>query len=692
MIGYLPILDMAMDTLQRWKQDTLNKFKIDLDSIQLEKLFHGTKANNFEMFYAQLRTSIFNRALEAQERPGVVNPVMTRALTGLLLTGGSQASVDTSQPCQICEYGVHNEPLLRQYAIEGNFGSEYSARLRRILLHQRIHGNAEASTDTLQAEAGRIAEISSQMKGAFLQAILDLGLERHVPASLAQSPFFVPNHCPVGATLPGYQLDCLAATPFHRESINDVQWLLRWRSWLTDAYHWNVTDVLGRSTLHLLLGNDAFIEWRPTLFHDTSLDTRFDYTGVTDLNHTALHYAATCANSNSTELYEALISYGIDINATDKLGSTALFYAVKARNSILVEFLIAQRDIDLDKAEGTVQPTPLCQAVLQGKLSYVQLFLDAGADPNVSGLWQKQRLPLTHIALESRDIDILRLLSDHPNINMNQKDEDSFTPLELAVIHGFDEEFSHLTAHPKVDVNCGALHSAVTHGNLQMLKTLVDHSSIDINAKDENSSTALVEACLKLKPDAVEILLGHPNVDLNLQGSLGRSALMCVFEGDLEDRREAREQILGLLLRQQKPPDVNKRNVSGQTILFDVATRDKTGSLISLLSAQRYVDVNIKDNTMKTALVLAIISGNNASTQVLLQRSDIKLRLSSAPFGPTVAEFARRLGKEEIANMIDKREQQLLLEALDSEPVGSLEQVIFDANASLGLPPAYPYP
>eukprot|EP00494_Astrolonche_serrata_P034443 UN34712 len=73
-----------------------------------------------------------------------------------------------------------------------------------------------------------------------------------------------------------------------------------------------------------------------------------------------------------------------------------------------------------------------------------------------------------------------------------------------------------------------ALHVAVENENLDILRLLCKHPQIDINVTDLYGDTPLIMACASVTEntiDIVNILLQKESVDINIQNKEGRTAL-----------------------------------------------------------------------------------------------------------------------------------------------------------------------
>lgn len=74
------------------------------------------------------------------------------------------------------------------------------------------------------------------------------------------------------------------------------------------------------------------------------------------------------------------------------------------------------------------------------------------------------------------------------------------------------------------------IESYTTEYKINLVRLLVNHPDIDVNSEDNNGDTPLILAARKMQPhDMLEkimrILLSHPNINVNCKNKAGRTAL-----------------------------------------------------------------------------------------------------------------------------------------------------------------------
>lgn len=112
-----------------------------------------------------------------------------------------------------------------------------------------------------------------------------------------------------------------------------------------------------------------------------------------------------------------------------------------------------------------------------------------------------------HSAYMHSNIEMVKLLIDHPHIGPNIIDREGFTCLHWACIHGIMDWPYHIDYSKRI------------------VRLFLDHSNIDVNIQNEDGNTALHLACWHDLEDIVKLLLAHPNTDPNIQNNQGHTPL-----------------------------------------------------------------------------------------------------------------------------------------------------------------------
>lgn len=224
---------------------------------------------------------------------------------------------------------------------------------------------------------------------------------------------------------------------------------------------------------------------------------------------------------------EALISGGIDINATAGDEQTPLLTSLNARQFGATKLLIELgADVNLPNRIGQ---TPMHMAAAHNEPSLVELLGAKGAD--VKAKDQAGRGPMHYAAMNNstKVIDPLLLLGE---TFCGKSELPSDSPLHLAAIQG-DSVIEFVTkslrrgAHHGIKGSTGQtpLHDAARRGQNRMCALLVG-SGADVNARTDFDKTPLHEAAASNRIDTC-ILLLEAGADPNAHYLSTRKPLEC---------------------------------------------------------------------------------------------------------------------------------------------------------------------
>jgi uncharacterized protein len=181
---------------------------------------------------------------------------------------------------------------------------------------------------------------------------------------------------------------------------------------------------------------------------------------------------------------------------------------------------------------------------------------------------------------------------------------------------------------------------AVRTDNASGVASLLERG-FDPNAHDESGQSALSLAVREKSDRVVDVLLKHPQLDLNGRNSAGETALMlAALQGRLELAQRLIEQ--GASISQ-----------SGWNPLHYAATGPEPKIVALLLQRGAPIDARSPNGT--TALMMAARYGNEQSVTLLLaQHADATTRNER---GLNAADFARLAGRETVAKRLESRLQ-----------------------------------
>jgi len=197
-------------------------------------------------------------------------------------------------------------------------------------------------------------------------------------------------------------------------------------------------------------------------------------------------------------LKEMLAEETCDINCADSvMGNTALHFAVYSYHVPVLIKLLAHSEIDVN-ARNRLGLTALMAAVECGHTAVVRLMLRHR--PNLK-LADKQGFTVTHKAILTGNLEILRLLLDSPDVPLDHASyEQGLTPLHQAAFHGKKDLLRLLLekgAEPNSVSSNGTtpLHMAALKNHTKAVKALLD-SGASAEAQDKHERTPLHYACL----------------------------------------------------------------------------------------------------------------------------------------------------------------------------------------------------
>lgn len=358
-----------------------------------------------------------------------------------------------------------------------------------------------------------------------------------------------------------------------------------------------------------------------------------------------------------TEVVEALICAGADINARGSRGSTAMIEAAQRGDNHLVGFLIARHaSLNVVNLRGE---SAILVASKNGHGDVVRTLVEAGADINHSN--NRGRTPLM-MAYRNGHGEVARYL--HGNGALTTVDDMGNSVHSHALLgqpeRGIDELASELGEGLTTEALSSALRAAasvederVTRALLQkdvnvdardrigrtplMIASSRGHSAVvgllltskaDVNATTESRTGALHIASEKGHSHVVQQLLSH-GAHANVRDHQGCTALWrAVFEGSYD--------VVCLLVN--NGADVNVARDSGVTPLMVAVGEGHDAIFELLLNHGAYF--NVRDEFGFTPLTFAAVRGRTAMVGVLI---DLWCRVNSVDWcGNTILDNVRR--------------------------------------------------
>ena len=351
---------------------------------------------------------------------------------------------------------------------------------------------------------------------------------------------------------------------------------------------------------------------------------------------TPLHAAA---RGNYSAVADMLIAAGVDVNAKDACGDTALHDMVCAKNEEMVRKLLAAgADIKLNDGCGN---SPLSLALSAEAPAIAQLLLDAGVKPsgdNSLGVFAMA-------CFIGKQPDVVRRCIEEGKA-VNRTFSRGQTPLYLAACSGSAEVCRILLdagAEASAEGPRGntPLHAAAGANHAEVCKLLLQ-AGADVSAKNENGHTPLVVAVQQGAADAAKALVAAGG---NLNARVGSKPILFYALNGEDDNRMLKELLaMGADLK-------GVARGSGNTALHMAAEKDYVSACKTLLAAG--ADLNARNSSGKTPLACAVEHGSQKVVEFLLDAgADVNMGVSA---GAALVQQAMMWDRYDLAGiMLDK--------------------------------------
>jgi ankyrin repeat protein len=337
--------------------------------------------------------------------------------------------------------------------------------------------------------------------------------------------------------------------------------------------------------------------------------------------HSALYNAV---NAGESKIVEFLLSRGADVNfATESRGTTALHRAANDGDIAIAKLLIKYKaDVNaVTKKRFRGESTPLLEAAgifdNNKSLTMVSLLLENGATVNVSD--SNGWTPL-HAAVEVGNISAAKLLLSK-GASVSAQTDKGYSPLHLTAIRKYKATYQEREDMIKLLVSNGASLDAVDKKGLTPLKLAKNSDNLDsfkilagispgksqaINI-DENS-IHLVDAACKGDLETVKSLL-KAGANINHHKENGWTALQCAVNMKKWDTAN-------YLLDNNAKVDIKQKN--GDMVLHGAARYAKPELVKKILD--KGANINAQTKYYGTPLCMAVTENNTAVVKLLLER------------------------------------------------------------------------
>ncbi|RFN48829.1 ankyrin repeat protein [Fusarium flagelliforme] len=289
-----------------------------------------------------------------------------------------------------------------------------------------------------------------------------------------------------------------------------------------------------------------------------------------------------------------------DVNATDLMNRTPLFYATSGNHEAVLRVLLAHHQIDANISDKEGK-TALFHAAVEGKVeSLTQLLGLKGIDPNVTEKFGRTAL---HAAASKSRVAIVRLLLDCTGIDPNITHLAGFTPLAETI---------YATRAPLFKID------SVGH-DIESNVFVADRASI--SAVLSRQYEEVMGRLLKLKDTNIDRINGLSATASDIQEEIkqllskpgeGRpkpTDVLVTLGGSPSTTTIRHSHEIFQLLAESKHTNLNVRDLLGHTPLI-AAIHCEDESLVKILLACKSIDPNFPEGDGCTPLHEAILEGS----------------------------------------------------------------------------------
>lgn len=239
---------------------------------------------------------------------------------------------------------------------------------------------------------------------------------------------------------------------------------------------------------------------------------------------TALHLAATVG---SRGVVQYLTDHRADINAVDSLGNAPLNYSDMHEHRAVSQLL---EGLGARRLSHHYSMHEICEVTSTGNLQMLRHMVHNGA--TVCYRDQNKRTPL-HVSAAEGHLDVVKFLLLQPGTNINVRDTKDFTPLLDAVVNGHHRVAEHLKARGGTISECQLAHlmnSAASTGDTRALKRLIRWTG-HVNVSDFDGQTPLHTAAMYGRLNITNLLLKE-GADATLVNRYGQIPLQVASGND----------------------------------------------------------------------------------------------------------------------------------------------------------------
>jgi len=335
--------------------------------------------------------------------------------------------------------------------------------------------------------------------------------------------------------------------------------------------------------------------------------------------YTALHIA--CAYER-VSIVKILLKYNADINAVNPNNNVSPYdIAVESQNKNLINLIENKKEVRLNKPTTSAIPSNQSShsinksyhdyksealtfmfssvssnpAKAKMKKSRSDILLKTNLEDN-NGNRVEEGIPPLHQACEKGlEIKVKLFLDYGEDVNLLDKYDNS--PLHYACTYDRINVVKILLQHPNININIKCFKSRITpflcaayNKNIKMMELLLDKGA-NINACDSNGASALFNLCKKENKDVFKFLLDR-HINAKIQDKSGMTILHLIAVSGEKD--------LAPLILQYDPSIIDYQDIYGRTALHYASINNNQEAIKFFL--QNNANVKLKDKNNNTPM------------------------------------------------------------------------------------------
>ena len=290
----------------------------------------------------------------------------------------------------------------------------------------------------------------------------------------------------------------------------------------------------------------------------------------------------SAAQSGLVDAVKTHLAAGVDVNAKNKGGYTALHLASK-KGHVEVAKVLLEAKADIAAASKSGKTALHYVANYNGNLDLAKLLLDAGADPNV--LDKRKKTPLDYAVSRKNNALVELLLAKGARTGKELRAE---TDIHYAAANGYADAVKRFIENGG-DVNAGdkggytALQYAAYNGYIEVVRVLVENKA-DVNASANKRKKSALHYAAQKGRKQIALLLLDKGADINALDKAGRTALDIALRYRRTETGELLRQRGGKLGSELAKPEGGEggNNADPQPLIFDDELDGLTGDGVVL--------------------------------------------------------------------------------------------------------------